>query len=397
MFGQSPPTDQRAGTRPISFLLEDAGSLSQPVTLAVRPEDLTRTESTRATVHQTLGREPSGWVDFFGEGLPSVTIAGHTGWRASAGGAGLDGFGSFEALNQLVQHDFAAAKQNAINRGADPGSVKLIFVDMLDNFVWSVTPQQFVLRRSKSRPLLYQYNIALQAISTRIDNPLMVVPFLGSITGGLDALGRVIAGIEGFASSIIGMVNRAVSFVDSGLMYVSGIVHRFTTEANRVLGAVNGVVGSVTGGFTRLANRAIEIAYDLASVGRNTFRTLSNIRNLPSDLRTELGRVSSAFNEVACIFKNSLRPRKTYDNYDGLYGASNCSSTTGGRPASQYASSNPFSLLQPERDPVTLSSAAQSSMVVMKRSDPVLAPMTLPEMARHLELITDGVTIGSAA
>ena len=158
--GTTPPTSQRSGLRPISFVLDNGGSIGSPVILKVRPEDLTRNEPARATVNQTLGREVSGWVDHFGEGLPSVSISGHTGWRDVAG-SGVDGARAFDQLNQLVAHDFPAAKQAAIDRGSDPADVKLLFVDMLDDFAWSVVPTTFTLRRNKSSPLLYRYNISL--------------------------------------------------------------------------------------------------------------------------------------------------------------------------------------------------------------------------------------------
>ena len=109
------PTDQRAGVRPISFLLDAGGSLSDPVMLKVRPEDLTRTEPSRITVHQTLGRDRSGWADNFGAGLPTVTIAGHTGWRDT--GTGEDGVKAFERLNTLVMQSYHAARQAAISVG----------------------------------------------------------------------------------------------------------------------------------------------------------------------------------------------------------------------------------------------------------------------------------------
>lgn len=388
----SAPTDQRAGVRPISFLLDNGGSLGSPVTLKIRPEELTRTEPARATVHQTLGRQAQGWVDHFGEGLPTANISGHTGWRPT-GVSAEDGVAAFEKLNQLVVHEYAQAKQDAIDRGQDPATVKLLFIDMLDDFTWSVVPTTFVLRRSKSRPLLMQYNITMQALSTAADNPTMVFPLLGNISTGLTALDRALAGIDAFAGRIVGMVNSAVAFVGSGLNYVGSIVGTFTGAANRVLRSVNSVVNSVRGGFTVTANRAIAIAADLASVGVNVFRTLSAIRDLPASIRNDLSRVASAYNEVVCIFRNSLRPRKTYDSYEDLYGASNCSSTTGGRSASPLAGQNTMALLSRTPDVVSLNTMAQSSVQVVKRSDPVLAPMQVPEMARHLDAISSGITL----
>ena len=60
------------------FVMEENGAVVQSVMLAVRPEDLTRTEPNRATVHQTLGRSVTGWLDDFGVGLPTCNISKHT-------------------------------------------------------------------------------------------------------------------------------------------------------------------------------------------------------------------------------------------------------------------------------------------------------------------------------
>lgn len=391
MFTQTAPTDQRAGVRPIAFLLQKMGGFGTPVTLKIRPEDLTRNEPSRVNVTQTLGREVQGWVDNFGEGLPSCTISGHTGWRSSAG-SGEDGAEAFETLNSLVQHEYHRAKQDAIDAGMDPATVKLLFIDMLDNFTWSVTPTQFVLRRSKSRPLLYQYNIALQAVSTDIDNPLMVLPFSGSIFAGLGALGSVVGEIEGYADDINGWIAEAVAFKDRALAPIGATIATFTDMSARVFGAVNSVIVNGENAISGTANDLIGFASDIARVGCNINRTVSAIAGIPDHIKASISAVGSAYSEAYCIFKNSLRPRETYQDFSGLYGASNCSSTTGGSPASIYAGVNAFELMQPERGPVMLTSNAQSSIMTLGNADPVLAPIDLREMNRHLNIINSGVT-----
>lgn len=392
MFTQTAPTDQRAGVRPIAFLLQKQGGFSTPVTLKIRPEDLTRNEPSRVTVTQTLGRGVQGWVDNFGEGLPSVTISGHTGWRSSAG-SGEDGAEAFETLNNLVQHEYHKAKQAAIDAGTDPATVKLIFIDMLDGFTWSVTPTQFVLRRSKSRPLLFQYNIALQAVATDIDNPLMVLPFSGSIFGGLSALSSIVSKIEQFAADINGWIAQAVAFKDKLLAPIGATIQAFTNLSARVFGAVNSVISAGQNAISSTANTLIGFASDIAKVGANINRTVSAIAGIPGNIKASIGKVAAAYSEAYCIFKNSLRPRQTYNDYSDLYGASNCSSTTGGRSASAYANSNAFELIQPQRGPVMLTSGAQSAITTLGNADPVLAPVDLREMDRQLKIVNSGVTI----
>lgn len=392
MFTQRVPTDQRAGVRPIAFLLQRQGKFSTPVTLKIRPEDLTRNEPSRVNVTQTLGRGVQGWADNFGEGLPSVTISGNTGWRTSAG-SGEDGAEAFVTLNDLVQHQYHKAKQEAIDSGMNPASVKLLFIDMLDGFCYSVTPTMFVLRRSRSRPLLFQYNISMQAIDTNIDNPLMVLPFTGSIPSGMTALDGVVKQIEGYADSINDLIASAVAYKDQALAPIGATVKEFTNLSARVFNSVNSVITTGGNAISSTANTLIGFASDIAKVGTNIHRTFATITGLPSSIKSTLGNLAGAYNEAYCIFKNSLRPRKKYEDYSDLYGASNCSSTTGGRPNSLYINSNAFHEIQPQRPPLMMTSGAQSGVTTLGQADPVLAPIDFKEMDRNLKQINKGITL----
>jgi hypothetical protein len=392
MQNTSPPKDQRAGVRPIAFVLQENGRFSAPVTLKIRPEDLNRVEPSRVAITQTLGRNVSGWVDNFGEGLPSLTISGHTGWRQTYAG-GKDGAAAFEQLNQLVAHDYHKAKQRSIDNGLDPSLIKLLFVDMLDNFTWSVVPTQFVLRRSKSRPLLFQYQIALQAVSTNIDEQFKIVPIRGSVPAGINALSSAIVKLQELSANIQSIIEEAVSYKDAALMPVGKTIADFAAKSLQVFNAVNDAVLSVQDGVFSSANSLISIAADLAAVGININRTISSVAGLPSRLMSAISRVAAAYNEVLCIFSNSLRPRKTYNDYDGLFGASNCSSTTGGRLGSSYSGSNAFQLMQTSKGSVGVNSSAYSSISTVGRADPVLAPMSIQEIDRNLTIINNGVEI----
>lgn len=396
MSTKTAPTDQRAGVRPIAFVLQDYWAFGEPVTLNIRPSDLTRTEPSRVTVHQTLGRSLQGWADDFGAGLPSVTIAGHTGWRTSSG-SGMDGVEAFEKLNSLITKEFHALKQSAIDTGIDPDTVKLLFVDMLDGFYWIVTPIVFALQRSRSQPLLMKYNIQLQAIATDIDNPLVLLPQGSNVAAGLGALDKAISKLKSFAGKIQEWVGKAVAFKDKLLGPVAAVIKKFTDLSTAIFSAVDTAVSSVKNGVSSFANSLIGIAGSIAQVGVNVFRTISSIASLPGHLKSAIGRVAGAFNEVVCIFKNSLKPQKTYEDYTGLYGASNCSSTTGGRQGSAYSNMNAFDLMQPVKGPVQVSAAAMAAISSLNRGDPVLSPMSIGEIGRNLNIMNDGIIMDSVA
>lgn len=390
MLSTTPPTSQKASARPIAFVLQNGGVFSAPVNLVIRPQELTITSPSRSTVHQTLGRDVSGWVDDFGAGLPSAVLSGHTGWRALNGG-GPDGHERFLNLRRLFVADFPDAKQSAIESGQDPTDVKLLFVDMLDDLSWSINPGSFVLRRSKSQPLLIQYNISFQALDVEVDYQLPDSPFFGSITGGIGALGAAIATLSSYSGTIQGLVDRANGFLGAGSP-IGLTVKGFLATSTMVFNQVNSIVSTTKNGFNSVANDAIAIASDLAMVGVNIMRTVAAISGLPSSLKASLMQVAAAYNEVACIFSNSLRPQQTYEDYDGLYGASNCSSTTGGRPAISITGS-PFALIQPTRGVFATTSASLSSVAAIKRSDAVLAPMPMPDVGRNLDNINTGLVL----
>lgn len=362
--------------------------------LSIRPEDLTRNEPMRATVHQTLGRELSGWVDNFGEGLPSVTISGHTGWRFAPGnnkGNNKDGLHAFEDLNKLVQHDFSEAKQDAIDKGTNPAKVQLLFVDVLDSFAWSVMPTQFILRRSKSRPLLFQYNITLQAISTDIDKADLRWPDLGNPSNGLFALRNTIDQLASAQGRVGGWVSAAIQGGGGYLANIAARVSAFTSFATGVFSTVNNLIttaGSFVGG---VSNYLLDLAKKVATVGANIFKTINSLFDMPAFLKANLIAMAAAFNEVRCIFSNSLRQREVYEQYTSLCGASNCSSTTGGGPVSPLAGLNVFASMAPVPELITMTTAAISSVAVLMNMDPVLSPLPALELSRHVGNIVTGV------
>lgn len=383
------PTDQRAGIRPITFILDDRGQFRPPVTLPIRPEDLSRNESSRATVHQTLGRDVTGWVDNFGEALPSCTISGHTGWRY-AEGTGMDGFQSFEALNQLVQRDYHAAKQAAIDAGGNPSAVRLLFVDALDNFAWSVVPTQFVLRRSKSRPLLFQYNITLQALATTVDVPMVQVPDLGNPGNALISLKKASEEID---DAMDGLELTEALLPDDAPLGLGDVVGDFVDASTGLFDQVGSALSDIKNLASGVTNELLTLAGGMAQAGLNAFRTITSAANLPLDMLARAQRIATAYNEVACVFQNALRPRTPYEEYSSLYGSSNCSSTTGGRGPSIYAGQNVFNLMLPEDRAISASSAALLSISALRQADPVLAPLSLSEVGRNLQNIVEGVSL----
>ena len=174
------PTPQKDLT--ISLVLLGKNLKASEFYFDPRPEELTYTHPTRASVIQTLG---GAWIDDFGEGIVDITLSGHTGWRANDvplknGVKQLDGMNKAIELRTLFSETFHQLRLTAANSGIDPDdAVKLYFVDILNKTHWQIYPVSFQLRRNKSRPLLYQYQLRmigldnlLANVSSRINTPL---------------------------------------------------------------------------------------------------------------------------------------------------------------------------------------------------------------------------------
>ena len=385
----SVPTSQKADVRPISFLLSDGGGGGmQSVALVVRPEDLTRVEPSRMSIQQTLDPEMPSWVDSFGPGLPTVNISGHTGWR-DINGSG-DGIAQFEKLNQIAFKDWHALRMKAINAGRDPDQVRLIFSDALDNFTYVVAPQSFTLRRSRSRPLLMQYQISMQAVSTSVDPaPGGGFGLFGDILAdlGLESLGDVLGKIDAMATDVAGLINGSVGV----------LAKDFLNMSSKVLGVTMRVVGSLKGSIDKVTGAFLGVARDIMRSGRNLFTAVSAVMALPSYAKFRMMQVASAFNTGFCILKNIFKARRTFPKYNDWYGASSCSSTAGGSPLSPLRDINPFYLLNKTTgSPFQVSQAASTAIQNAVGMDAVRTPPVLSETSNMLRLISGGVAVNEA-
>jgi hypothetical protein len=384
----NPPTSQKADVRPISFLLDDQASGLPPVSLnlAIRPEDLVRSDSSRLNVQQTLG---GAWADAFGPGIPTITISGHTGWRRTMGSAD-DGEARFHALKDQVFDQWHARRRDAVQAGRDPDLVQLIFADALDRITVVVAPVSFTLRRSKSRPLLFQYQINL----TVLDQNVGQASFLQFGGGGLlntDVLESL--GLDSLTASIneiTGAINQVQHWVDRT---IASPVQAFMNQTARLYGAVRGAVAAVDG----VAGSLIRVAQMTAQAGVNLFRTVAAVANIPNQIRSRLMQIAGAYSNIFCVLRNALRQQLFYEDYDPLFGASNCSSTSGGRPISVLAGQNPFYAVVPTQRPlpVSINGSAQSALRTLALTDPVLSPLPTASIRSAVTDIASGMVVSA--
>lgn len=139
----------------------------------LNPEEYQQTEISRSTITQTMG---GGWIDAFGAGLMEITLKGSTGFKNTSGNPS-DGFERFKQLRDLIRSVYSNVKM-----GEEVKDL-MKFYNYTDNEYWEVYPSRFQLMRSKSKPLLYMYDIQLTALrqlsdakpyNGRIGNPFVV-------------------------------------------------------------------------------------------------------------------------------------------------------------------------------------------------------------------------------
>jgi len=383
-----PPQSQKADERPISFVLDDQTTRASPrisVDLTIRPEDLTRVDSSRLTTQQTLG---GAWVDNFGPGIPSLNISGHTGWRRRFGvDDERDGQERFKYLFENVFTRWHKLRNDAMKAGDNPDKVRLVFADALDQFAVVVAPVTFTLKRSKSRPLLCQYQIAMTVVSQDIDE-LSFLRF-GKDTTDKKAIEEL--GLDSLTAS----VNRLTEYLKDVQQFVDrslvAPVRDFLGKTIKLYSAVRTAIRTAD----EIAGSLVAVARMTAQAGMNIFRTIGAIANVPAMFRSRLMGLASEYSNIFCVLKNAVQQQKYLPDYNPLFGSSNCSSTNGGRPLSPLGDVNPFYLYAPSNRslPVTVTSSGQAGLTTMAATDVVLAPMSMASLSGALSQITGGLSV----
>lgn len=379
------PSSQRAADRPITFLLQDgnANELAPSITLSVRPEALSRQDPSRLSVQQTLG---GAWVDSFGAGMSTITISGHTGWRRNSGESqatnGDDGVDRFIRLRTTIFEHWHLARTSAASRGQDPASVNLVLVDNLDRFVAVVAPQSFNMQRSRTRPLLMQYQISLLVLS---DSPSP--PIKEKKKESNSALRK--AGLESLADTIDKLKTGAAELRELLKKDIADPVKEFMDTTVGIYREVSSAIDE----FDGIADDLIDVATNLSRAGTNIARTIGAVVTLPQHAKAKVMQIGAAYSNAFCLFNNALKKASVFDDYDDVYGSSNCSSTSGGRALSRFAGSNTFEGLIPPAPPAKgqMTAPAQASLQSLARTDVALAPMSIESLVGAVKAVNLGV------
>lgn len=160
------------GGSPISGWDSRITTSSEPAyTFQINPTDLIRSQPMRSEVTPSIcfdaDTNPVGLVQVWGEGLPTWTIRGHTGFRMARGQGGqqaLDGYQAYALLFELFE---AYAKQNVLALKDMKPPNQMVLINWSDTFQdwWFVEPTKLPDKiRSCDRPMYYFYDINLVGV-----------------------------------------------------------------------------------------------------------------------------------------------------------------------------------------------------------------------------------------
>lgn len=348
----------------------------------VRPSDLTRAETSRMSVNQTLG---GAWVDSFGPGLGTITLAGTTGWR---GGFFASGEELFAQLREVVFKDWHKRRLDSVVAGQDPSAVKLYFVDTLDEISALVVPKQFTLRRSKTQPLLSSYQITLIEIGdgTASDDVDKIIAALSNplrFLLGLTGLGGTLSTIANYAQQGMAVLGAARAGFQALMDLPNTLLGPFISMARQAGGMLDGALAMFH-----------STLLDVSEAGRNATAALAADDTLSPLERFPLMQAAAAWNDINCTLANSFQTGRYFRSYDDLFGASGCSSTGGGDAASRYTAGglNPWDAVFPQEvAPVAVSAEAAAAIVTLK-GDPLDLIGDQARIGGLLSVMAGGIT-----
>lgn len=131
----------------------------------VRPDTWKLKRPSRSTTTHTAA---SAFLDDFGPGVPTLVMAGSTGWSDPAELGGLVAIQLLEAF--LLE--YLNRRKRTAEAGGDPDTVHLLYLDALNLEAFLVYVADFQIDRSKNSPLLYFYTVQFTVLRDLKYEPL---------------------------------------------------------------------------------------------------------------------------------------------------------------------------------------------------------------------------------
>jgi len=233
--------------------------------LQINPQELTEDEIFAIEVTPTFR---GVLVEHHGITLKDITLSGTTGvspFRREGGafsktGAPIfsPGHSGYEEFHELRSYFRVYVEQKRVDR-AKNGELRMIFNNFKDEESLYVEPQKFTMKRSASRPMMYNYSIQLKAIGVA-DAPSepekdifqKIIDVVNTVSDGLADAERIIEGGIGFIQRT---ERDVVNTILGPLRSLSGFLDAFKKGQDTGFGLSNNVTRSSTEGFKNEVTR----------------------------------------------------------------------------------------------------------------------------------------------
>jgi hypothetical protein len=140
----------------MTFQVLKNGYIVNTHTLVLNPEEYSHEEPARVNINRTLS---SAYIEEWGRDLMVVNLRGTTGRRVYRNGKQTSGYEAFKDLRQEIYRYFLEPDGNMKQRVSDKYEMK--WYNWEDEEYYYVYPTKFSLLRSKTRPLLYAYDMSM--------------------------------------------------------------------------------------------------------------------------------------------------------------------------------------------------------------------------------------------
>ena len=272
------------------------------LTLTINPQTYRLMEPTRQGTTQTVS---GAWVDWYGLGLPKLSIAGTTGWNPNRMRSSTNSqFAFLNAANQERMERFQQlrAGKGAANPNAPTGLQDFIYLRnrifrtyaillqklnlkfdkriqdqlQLQFFAWDtedycvILIDQFELQRSVARPLLYDYNLQATVIGYVGDRAGALSDYLDKMNEPKARLGAILTALKKWSAfakkwaTIVGNVStglgKAISAVTSQVDALSKNIEQVLADTTSFITTPLKAVQSLTTDVRNLANSVLSIA-----------------------------------------------------------------------------------------------------------------------------------------
>ncbi len=326
-------------------------------------------------------------MDAFDRGISSIKLNGHCGWRGSFLLSGEDAFAALQTVCFDAWHD---RRKACLDAGTDPSEVELIYTDDLDQIDLVVAPRSFMLRRSKSSPLLMNFSIDLISLGPAGGAKSLIDQIISALSNPL----RWLAGVTGLGGTI-GELQAIYS--DATTLYgaASGAVQSLIGTGIGLFQQIQSVAQSAQGLFTGGNASLLSVGLLYSQAAANALAALEPDPGLPAELLIPAAVLPSLFNEAYCNMANSFTSDAEIAIYDAMLGASGCSSTGGGDPASPFVMSgtNPFESLLPDgAAPVAVTPPATAALAAMQ-GDPLVLAGQQAALTSAMTIAASGVSV----